>query len=103
MHIRLDENPIRRIACKSSPSMPYVSLETIAKFSNLDMTATRRWVRVNKVPVHVCRRVTYVAAARHSGRQRDPEFEGRRVAPARPERPVSHHGRHQRVLLATPD
>ena len=62
MHIRLDENPVRYVACKSSPSMPYVSLETIAKFSNLDMTATRKWVRVNKVPVHVCRRVTYVAA-----------------------------------------
>ena len=49
MHIHLDENPVRYVACKSSPSMPYVSLETVAKCSNLDMTATRKWVRVNKV------------------------------------------------------
>ena len=62
MHIHLDENPVRYVACKSSPSMPYVSLETVAKCSNLDMTATRKWVRVNKVRVHVCRRVVYVAA-----------------------------------------
>ena len=62
MHIHLDENPIRRIACKSPPSMPYISLQTIARFSNLDMTATRKWVRVNEVPVHVRCRVTYVAA-----------------------------------------
>ena len=62
MHIHLDENPIGRIACESPPSMPYISLQTIARFSNLDMTATRRWVRVNKVPFHVCHRVAYVAA-----------------------------------------
>ena len=62
MHIHLDENPARHAACESSESVPYVSLETIARFSNLDMTATRKWVRVNEVPVHVFHRVTYVAA-----------------------------------------
>ena len=61
MHIHLDENPARPVACKSSPSMPYVSLETIADFSNLDISTTRKWVRVNEIPVHTCNRVAYVA------------------------------------------
>ena len=60
MHIHLDENAARYAACESPKTVPYVSLETIAKFSN--MTMTQDWVRINNVPVHECSAGKYVAA-----------------------------------------
>ena len=41
MHIHLDENAARYAACESPKTVPYVSLETIAKFSNMTMTMTQ--------------------------------------------------------------
>ena len=62
MHIHLEENPARYAPCESSKNLLYVSTETLAKFSNMDMNMTLEWVRVNKVSVHKCQDETYVTA-----------------------------------------
>ena len=62
MHIHLGENPARYAPCESSKNLLYVSTETLAKFSNMDMNMTLEWVRINKVSVHKCQDETYVTA-----------------------------------------